>query len=253
MTEQNKNIILYTEGLCRNFGSLCAVSDVSISVPQGQMRAVIGPNGAGKSTLMDLIIQKTTPSKGKVFFCGQEITGMPTYKISNLGMSKCFQITQIFSALTVFENVRMSLIVDHKKVFNILPVNRRYLREETMQILSYVHMEDKADIIAKNLSYGDQRRLEIAITLAKRPKLMILDEPAAGVARAESYALMDLIRDLKQKLNMTMMFIEHDMDIVWNYADEISVLNLGKLVASGTPDEIRNNDFVQKAYMGGGQ
>lgn len=243
--------ILRTEGLTKNFGSLRAVDDISIQVPYGQMRAVIGPNGAGKSTLMNLIIQKTTPSSGKVYLMDKEITGRPTHHISNMGMSKCFQITQVFTALTVFENVRMSLIVDRKKTYNVLPVSESYLREEVMEILRLIGIADLADEVVKNLSYGDQRRLEIAITLAKRPKLMILDEPAAGVARKESYVLMDMVRELRDKLDMTMLFIEHDMDIVWNYAEEITVMNLGQFVASGTPEDIRHNDFVQKAYLGG--
>ena len=247
----DQKYILRTEGLTKNFGSLCAVNDISIQIPHGQMRAVIGPNGAGKSTLMDLIIQRTTPSAGKVYLMDQEITGLATHKISNMGMSKCFQITQVFTELTVFENVRMSLIVEEKSVYNVLPIPKNYMREQVMEVLELIGIQDLADEVVKNLSYGDQRRLEIAITLAKKPKLMILDEPAAGVARKESYVLMDLVRDLRDKLDMTMLFIEHDMDIVWNYAEEITVMNLGKFVASARPDEIRNNDFVQKAYLGG--
>ena len=244
-------IILETFGLTRHFGSLCACDHVSIQVPKGQVRAVIGPNGAGKSTLMNLIINVTAPDEGRVVFDGKDISKMPTHHISNIGMSKCFQITQIFGSLTVFQNVRMSLIVEKKQIFSMRPVPDSYLREEIMEVLHYVGLQDQADEIAKNLSYGDQRRLEIAITLAKRPKLMILDEPTAGVARAEGYELMRLIRDLKDRLDMTMLFIEHDMEIVWNYSDVITVMNLGAEVATGTPDEIRNNEFVQRAYLGG--
>lgn len=244
-------IILKTENLTRYFGSLCACDNMSIEVPKGQIRAVIGPNGAGKSTLMNLIINKTAATSGKVFFKGKEITHIPTDKISNLGMSKCFQITQIFSSLTVFENVRMSLIVNKGQIFNLLPVKNTWLKDEVYEVLESVGLLDKADESARNLSYGDQRRLEIAITLAKRPELMILDEPAAGVARAEGHELMKLVCRLKEEYHMTMLFIEHDMDIVWNYADAITVMNLGAEVASGAPDDVRKSEFVQKAYLGG--
>lgn len=243
--------ILRVEGLNRYFGALHATKDVSFTVPEKQIRAIIGPNGAGKSTLMDLITNRTTPSSGKVFFRGEDITGMAPNKIVHKGMTKCFQISKLFGALTVYENVQIPRIEMNRKSFNLLPVRDSYLKEEVVQYLSLVGLQDKMNDVASYLSYGDQRRLDIAIALAMDPKLLILDEPAAGVAREEAYTLMQLIRDLAAKRDMTIIFIEHDMDIVFNYADAISVLREGELIATGTPDEIKSNAFVQEAYLGG--
>ena len=244
--------ILRVEHLERYFGALHATKDVSFEVPYGQVRAIIGPNGAGKSTLMDLITNRTPPSSGKVYFCGEDITGLAPHNIVHKGMTKCFQISKLFMNLTVYENVQIPRIEMNRKTFSIFPRQDTYLKEEIRTYLALVGMEDKMNEVAAYLSYGDQRRLDIAIALAMDPKLLILDEPAAGVAREEAYKLMQLIRDLGKKRNMTIIFIEHDMDIVFNYADEISVLREGEMIASGTPEEIKNNAFVQEAYLGGG-
>ncbi len=244
--------ILKVDKLNRYFGALHATRDVSFEVPEGQVRAVIGPNGAGKSTLMDLICNRTTPSGGKVTFRGEDITGLPPHKIVRKGMCKCFQITQIFQNLTVYENVQIARINMNRKVFSFLRVRDTYLKDEVVHFLSLVGIQDKVNEIAGFLSYGDQRRLDIAIALAMEPTLLILDEPAAGVAREEAYKLMNLVRKLGEDQHMTMMFIEHDMDIVFNYADVISVMSNGSLLATGTPAEIRKNHFVQEAYLGGG-
>ncbi len=243
--------ILRVENLNRFFGALHATKDVSFVVPEGQVRAIIGPNGAGKSTLMDLITNRTAPSSGKVYFKGEDITGLAPEKIVHKGMTKCFQISKLFNNLTVYENVQIPRIEMRRKTFNILPVRDTYLKKEVVQYLSLVGLEDKMAETAAYLSYGDQRRLDIAIALAMDPQLLILDEPAAGVAREEAYKLMQLIRDLGKKRNMTIIFIEHDMDIVFNYADEISVLKDGEMIATGTPDEIKQNAYVQEAYLGG--
>ena len=158
-----------------------------------------------------------------------------------------------FNNLTVYENVQIPRIEMNRRTFNPFPVRDTYLKKEVLRYLSLVGLEDKMNETAAYLSYGDQRRLDIAIALAMDPKLLILDEPAAGVAREEAYTLMQLIRDLGREQNMTIIFIEHDMDIVFNYADEISVLRDGELIATGTPDEIKQNPYVQEAYLGGEQ
>jgi len=245
--------ILRVENLNRFFGALHATKDVSFTVPEGQVRAIIGPNGAGKSTLMDLITNRTRPSSGKVIFRGEDITGLAPEKIVHKGMTKCFQISKLFNNLTVYENVQIPRIEMNRRTFNPFPVRDTYLKKEVLRYLSLVGLEDKMNETAAYLSYGDQRRLDIAIALAMDPKLLILDEPAAGVAREEAYTLMQLIRNLGKEQNMTIIFIEHDMDIVFNYADEISVLRDGELIASGTPDEIKQNPYVQEAYLGGDQ
>jgi branched-chain amino acid transport system ATP-binding protein len=201
---------------------------------------------------MDLICNRTTPSSGKVTFREEDITGLPPHKIVRKGMCKCFQITQIFQNLTVYENVQIARINMNDKVFSFLRVKDSYLKDEVLHFLSLVGIQDKVNEIAGFLSYGDQRRLDIAIALAMEPTFLILDEPAAGVAREEAYKLMNLIRKLGEDQHMTMMFIEHDMDIVFNYADIISVMSNGSMLATGTPAEIRQNHFVQEAYLGGG-
>jgi len=243
--------ILKVEKLNRFFGALQATRDVSFEVPYGQVRAIIGPNGAGKSTLMDLICNRTALSSGKVTFCGENITGVKPDRIVHRGMCKCFQISQIFTNLTVYENVQIARINKMKQAFSFKPVRRDHLTKEVTYFLQLVGIEDQKDEIAGFMSYGDQRRLDIAIALAMEPKLLILDEPAAGVDREEAHRIMQLIRKLGKEREMTLMFIEHDMDIVFNYAEIISVMNNGEMIATGTPDEIRQNAFVQKAYLGG--
>ena len=245
------NIILRTEKLDCFFGQLHAVNEVTFEVLEGQVRAVIGPNGAGKTTLMDLICNRKTITSGKVFFKDEDITGLAPHKIVHKGICKCFQISQIFSNLTVFENVQIARINMNKKGYGFLPVNHSYLKSEVEHYLELVGICDKINEIAGFLSYGDQRRLDIAIALAMEPKLLILDEPAAGVAREEAHKLMQLIRKLGEQQHTTLLFIEHDMDIVFNYSDVISVMRNGTMIATGVPEEIKRNEFVREAYLGG--
>jgi branched-chain amino acid transport system ATP-binding protein len=243
-------MILQTKHLSRSFGSLKAVSDVSLDVDEGQIRAIIGPNGAGKSTLLDLITNRTRPTSGQVFFKGKEITNMPPYKIAKMGMGKCFQISKLFPELTVFENVQIALISQQGKVYNLISSGQHILKDEAASVLASIGLAKIADELAGYLSYGDQRRLEIGITLALKPTLLLLDEPTAGISRAEGHEVMRLVKSLAQKNALTIVFIEHDMDIVFNYADIISVLHQGALIATGKPDEIKNNSLVQSVYLG---
>ena len=248
------NMAIRTEHLTRSFGSLVAVNDVTLSIPEQQIRAIIGPNGAGKSTLMDLISNRTMPSSGKVFMNEQDITNMPPHKISRMGLGKCFQISKLFVNMTAVQNIQVAIISREKQMYNFfgfkIGSGKQAYRDEAMAILESIGIADKAEEIAAFLSYGDQRRLEIGITLALNPKIIMLDEPTAGVARAEGYKLMDLCCNLASERALTVVFIEHDMDIVFNYAQEISVLSHGKLIASGTPTEIKNDKFVQDSYLG---
>ena len=231
MSEQK--VILKTEHLVRWFGALKATNDVSLDIYDGEVHAIIGPNGAGKSTLMDEIVNRTSPNEGKVFFNGTKITKKPPYEIANMGLCKCFQISKLFASLTCFENIQIALLKKHKKVYDFVPKRADYLKDEVMQVLDIVGMQHNAYETAALLSYGDQRRLEIAITLAMEPKLK-------------------MIRKLAQERHITVVFIEHDMEIVFNYSDRISVLDHGTLIATDTPENIRQNDFVQQAYFGGG-
>lgn len=250
MSKDEREVILETKNISRYFGALKAVDSVNFKLYKGESHAIIGPNGAGKSTFMDLIINRTTLSEGQVFFEGKDITRMKPHHIANLGISKCFQISQLFPSMSCFENVRVVLIKQKKQFYSMLPKKYGFMREECRQILDMVGMADKMDDIASFLSYGDQRRLEIALALAMKPKLLFLDEPTAGVARAEGYAIMKMIQNLAKEEDLTVLFIEHDMDIVFNYADRISVLGHGALLATDIPDKIRENKFVQEAYFG---
>ncbi len=249
---EHRNGILKTEHLVKCFGALRATNDVSLEILEGEVHAIIGPNGAGKSTLMDEIVNRTHPDEGRVFFEGRDITDKPPFEIANMGLCKCFQISKLFAQLTCFENIQIALIKKHKRVYDFLPRRRDYLKDEVLAVLESVGMADKAGETAALLSYGDQRRLEIAITLALEPKVLMLDEPTAGVARAEGYEIMKMIRALAANRHITVIFIEHDMEIVFNYSDRISVLDHGTLIATDSPENIRGNEFVQQAYFGGG-
>ena len=244
--------ILKTEDLTRTFGSLVAVNHVNFSVEEGEIRSVIGPNGAGKSTFMDLIINKTPCTSGKVFFRGEEITRVPPHEIARRGLGRCFQISKFFPELTVYENIQIPCINQDGKVFSMFKEARGAYRDRVEALLESVGLKEKLRETAGYLSYGDQRRLEIAITLACDPILLMLDEPTSGVARKEGYGLMDLAVKLAKERGMTVMFIEHDMDIIFNYSQNISVLDHGTLLATGTPQEIRENEAVQRSYLGGG-
>lgn len=248
---EERKLVLRTEKLTKCFGALRACDDVCLNVYDGEIHAVIGPNGAGKSTLMDLIVNRTPSTSGKVYFYDKDITKIPPYDIVKMGACKCFQTSMLFKNQTCMENVRIALIVKHKKVFDVMPKVGAYMREEALQYLTMVGIQGLADETAAFLSYGDQRRLEIAITLALQPKLLMLDEPTSGVSQKEGDEIMKMIVSLVKEQRITVIFIEHNMDFIFNYADRISVMNHGALIATDTPDRIRNNEFVQEAYIGG--
>lgn len=243
-------MILKTVNLSRDFGSLRAVNNVSLDIRDGEMRAIIGPNGAGKTTLLDLITNRTRPTSGKVYFKDKDITYLPPYDIVKLGLGKCFQISKLFPDLTVFENIQIACISKAGKVYNMYIPGNDFLRHEADQIIYSIGLTNMANTAAGYLSYGDQRRLEIGITLALQPTLLLLDEPTAGVSPAEGDEVMKLIKRLAAERTLTIIFIEHDMNIVFNYAEEITVMHYGAIIATGTPDAIRNNELVQSTYLG---
>lgn len=243
--------MLKAEKVVKKFGELVAVNEVSLEIPRGEIHALIGSNGAGKTTFMDTVVHRLTPTSGKLWFDGEDITDIRPEFLPRKGMCKCFQITKLFMKLTVFENVRIALISRNRKVFDFFPKNRNYLREEAALILESVGILHLIDETVAYLSYGDQRRVEVATALAMSPKFLLLDEPTAGVARAEGYAIMDMVEGLAKEEGLTVLFIEHDMDIVFNYPDRISVMHNGVKLATDTPERIRQNDFVRNAYLGG--
>lgn len=227
--------LLSTRGLGKDFGGLQAVHGVDFDLPEGQIRALIGPNGAGKTTFVGMLCGRIAPSAGTVSFAGHDVSHLPAHKRIRLGMAYTFQITSIFSRLTLYENVALAVRGAPKEA-------------RIAEALGRVGLLDRAQQIAGDLAYGHQRLLEIAMGLAQKPRLLILDEPTQGLADAEIADFKDLIRDLAS--TTTILLIEHNMRVVMETADRITVLNFGEVLAEGTPGEIRANRDVQVAYLG---
>ena len=230
-----------TKGLSRNFGGLIAVNAVDFEVPKGEIRAIIGPNGAGKSTFVGMLCGRIAPSSGEIMFAGQNITAMPAHRRIRLGMAYTFQITSIFARLTLKENVRLATSWRWNG-------DETAIQHATLAALEQVGLADRMNQIAGDLSYGHQRLLEIAMGISQHPQLLILDEPTQGLADSEIASFVKLIRDLGG--DMTILLIEHNMNVVMDTADKITVLNLGSELATGTPQDIRANKAVQAAYLG---
>jgi branched-chain amino acid transport system ATP-binding protein len=243
-------LILDLRGLTKNFGGLCALNHVSFSVPKGQVRSVIGPNGAGKTTLFNLISGALAADEGDIFFGGRKINGFPPHRLCRQGMARSFQITNIFQSLTTFENVRLSSQGQVRKLLLFGSVDRLVQqRDETREILELVGLWNERNELAGNLSHGDQRHLEIGIALASKPSLLLLDEPTAGMTIKESRGTIELIKRLQGVV--TILLIEHDMELVFEVSEGIVVLHQGQVLAEGNPDKIRLNKDVQRAYLGG--
>jgi branched-chain amino acid transport system ATP-binding protein len=242
--------LLEVTGLAKRFGGLRAVDGVDLVVQRGERRAVIGPNGAGKTTLFNLITGYIKPDKGKVVFNNGDITGKPTYRVAQAGIGRAFQITSIFPGLTVFQNVQLGLLAQRGETAK--PYGRVTDRhaEDVIAILEDVGLAPVKRELAGNLSHGDQRALELAISLALDPLLLLLDEPTAGMAPEETTATMRLVRRIAEERKLTVLFCEHDMDVVFGTADRILVMHMGKLLAEGSPEEIRRNPEVQRVYLG---
>lgn len=239
--------------LAKNFGGIQAVNHVNLEVTAGQRHAIIGPNGAGKSTFFNLIAGELYPNQGAVYFEDQDITKLAVNKRANLGLGHTFQRNNLFMGLTVFENVRLA--VQH--FFRVThhwfsPVSRyRQVEEKTTAVLAQVGLVDQRDAVVNTLAYGQQRVLEIALALALEPKLLLLDEPTAGMSSAETREMTQLIQSLPRSL--TMMIVEHDMDVIFSLADHVTVLHYGQVVASGSPDTVRHDPNVQQIYLGAAQ
>ncbi len=244
--------VLRVNKVSKRFGSLVAVSDVSLAVEKGELHAIIGPNGAGKTTFFNLISGFFEPSAGTIEFDGRDITRLAPHKRVALGMARTFQITEIFPELTVFENVRIGAEVTAG--FGLRPwinaADQKTVHDRVGEILKLAGIESKADRLVGELSHGDQRAAEIAMALTLKPRLLLLDEPTAGMGDQETYEITRLIRRLHRDSKLTIVLIEHDMRVVFNLADRITVLDQGKLLAEGTPKEIAANEAVQAAYLG---
>jgi branched-chain amino acid transport system ATP-binding protein len=242
--------ILETRGLYHDFKGLEVLFDVNLQVAEGERHAVIGPNGAGKTTLFNIITGTYEPSRGHVFFNNKEITGSKPYKLARLGMGRSFQITSTFNRLTTFQNCRMPILSKRGVRFNLFRrVDSMHdVTKETDDVLKRVNLHLERNIPAGLLSYGKHRSLEISMAMATDPALVLLDEPTAGMSRDETHSAVELIRKLTE--GKTMVIIEHDMDVVFSLADRITVLHYGKILATGTPEEIKQNQEVRDAYLG---
>ena len=245
-------VILEARHLRKEFGGLVAVADVSGKIRAQTLHSIIGPNGAGKTTLFNLLSGTLPPTRGQVFFKGQDITGLPPYRIAHLGIGRSFQITNIFPNLTVLENIRLaaqSIGGDNFKLFQHFSNFTQY-REKALQTIEQVGLKDDVLSLARNLAHGQKRKLELGIMLAGEPELLLLDEPTAGMSSEQVPELLDILRRIMQSGDKTIVLVEHRMDMVMSISDFITVMHQGRVLAEGTPQEIAANEQVQSAYLG---
>ena len=249
--------LLKVDNVSMVFGGLRAVSNLSMHIDEGELIGLIGPNGAGKTTAFNMITGVYTPTEGKVYFNGQQSSGKKSYQVTQMGMARTFQNIRLFSELSVIDNVKIAY--NMHVTYNLADAivrDGKYLSEEefitqkALDLLKIFHLEEEAHAVAKNLPYGKQRRLEIARALATEPKLLLLDEPAAGMNPQETKELMEMIRWIRKEFNLSILLIEHDMGLVMGVCERIYVLEYGMKIAEGTPDEIKQNARVIEAYLG---
>jgi branched-chain amino acid transport system ATP-binding protein len=242
--------LLEVNGLFKDFSGLKVLFGIDLKLEQGDRHAIIGPNGAGKSTLFNVITGKYAPSQGKITFNGHDISGLPPHKIARLGLARSFQVTNIFRAMTVFENIRNAVLSRNGKRHSIFPplVRMRAVSDETERILDQIGLLERKDELAGELAHGHQRALEIGMTIAMDPVLILLDEPTAGMSSKESRETVKLIEKVTE--GKTLLIVEHDMDVVFSIANGITVIYYGQVLASGSPEAIRNDQAVKDAYLG---
>ncbi|NDV97766.1 ABC transporter ATP-binding protein [Salipiger sp. PrR002] len=244
--------ILRAEHLRKSYDGFLAVEDVSFSVRQGELKALIGPNGAGKSTCFNMLSGQLRPTAGEVYLGGARITGQRPRDIWRKGVGRTFQITGTYRSMSVIENVQMALISHHGRIFSFGARAWKLYRDEALEFLRTVSLEDQADRPCSVLAYGDLKRLELAIALCHRPRLLLMDEPTAGMAPSARIELMQLVADIVRDEGLSVLFTEHDMDVVFAHAHHIMVLNRGQLIADGSAEEVRRDPKVQEVYLGGG-
>ena len=243
---------LLVQGIRKSYGGVRAVEDVSFFVAPGEMVAMIGPNGAGKSTCFNMLGGQVEPDAGEVRFNGQLINGLNPSEVWRLGVGRTFQITATFASMSVRENVQMVFLSHHRHFGSWWRPAPSYFREEAEHLLEKTGLRMQADRSCAVLSYGDLKRLELAMALGSRPKLLLMDEPTAGMAPTERLAMMKLVHDLVTSEGISVLFTEHDMDVVFGNADRVIVLNRGRVIAAGSPSTIRDEKQVQDVYLGGG-
>lgn len=242
--------MLQVEGAYKSFGDFGAVNGANLTVSEGELVVVIGPNGAGKTTLFNLIAGQLKPDRGKILFKGEDIAGLPPHEICERGIARSFQIANIFHRLTVFENVQVAILAQQGKSTSLFRPAHNMAVDETNAILESVGLLDKAGNIAGALSHGDQRILEIAMALGNEPDLLVLDEPTAGMSPEETFATMELISGLARERGLTILFCEHDMDVVFSVAESIMVMHQGRTLIQDEPAAVRSDAAVQEAYLG---
>jgi branched-chain amino acid transport system ATP-binding protein len=242
--------ILEVTGLEKHFGGVHVTCNVNFAMQEGEQSAIIGPNGAGKSTFMNLLTGYHRPDAGKVVFAGKEITGLPPHRVVRRGISRAFQVSSIFGRMMVGENVRAAVQAQMRATFRLFSSARRLGAEETKRMLALCGLESKRDVVAGELAQGDKKRLELAIALAGKPRLLFLDEPTAGMSIDEARSTMELVDRLNRELKLTVLFTEHDMGIVFSHARKLTLLHRGEIILQGTPEEVRANETAQKIYLG---
>jgi len=242
--------LLDVRDLSKSFDGFQALSGVSLSVPRGSISAIIGPNGAGKTTLFNLITGHLRPDAGSVSFKNREITGIAPHDLCRLGMGRSFQRTNIFPRLTVFQNIQAAFLSHRGRGWNLLASVDRFYRDETEALLVSVGLVGKAGEVAGFLSHGNQKQLELGITLALEPEILLLDEPTAGMSAQETRESIRLIERIARERGLTLLFTEHDMEVVFAIAQRITVLHQGEVIADGTPEEVRRHPEVRRVYLG---
>ena len=243
---------LEVSDLHKSFGGVRAVDGVSFSVASGEVLALIGPNGAGKSTLFNLLNGQLHPDRGQVLLEGKSLHGLAPREIWALGVGRTFQIAQTFASLTVLENVQMVLLSASRQLFSFWSPAAQHQTRAAMELLAQVGMESQAARACSELAYGDVKRVELALALASDPKLLLMDEPTAGMAAEERHALMALVQQVARERNMAVLFTEHSMDVVFGFAQRVLVLFSGKIIADGDPQQIQEHEQVQQVYLGTG-
>jgi branched-chain amino acid transport system ATP-binding protein len=244
--------LLQTQNLTKSFGALTAVNDVTLSIEEGSLHSIIGPNGAGKTTLFNLLTGTFPPTSGRIVFDQKEITGTPAHRVAHLGLARSYQRTTVFPALSLLDNAWVAAFATGKSWDGLLfKKSSSYpeIQERSLHALRDVGLESKANQPAREISHGEQRQLELAIALAAAPRVLLLDEPAAGLSPEETRRMVALVRALKGRY--TIVLIEHKIDIIMSVSDRISVMHFGSLIAEGTPGEIQRNPEVRRAYLGG--